>query len=327
MVNIHRKPGWSLPERAATPEPVYLNRRQILAALGFAAVGAAGLLAAAPGRAQAAPARSLRDTFTGLPPLQAPRNPQFHLSETMTPEDIAAQYNNFYEFGTDKDIWALAGKLTPRPWTLEVSGLVDRPGSYDVETLLKTMPLEERVYRHRCVEAWSMIVPWTGFPLRELLKKVGPKSEAKFVRFTTFMRPSEAPEQAKKVWFGPAEPWPYTEGLTLAEANNELTLLTVGLYGHVLPNQHGAPLRLVTPWKYGFKSIKSIVKLELTIEQPATFWNTLVPSEYGFESNVNPLIPHPRWSQAFERDIGTRNRKPTLLYNGYATSVAGLYKA
>jgi len=327
MHHIHRRPGWALPERDATPESTYLNRRQILAGMGFAAVGTAGLLGGLPGRAQAAQTTKLSETYTGLTPLKEARNPSFNITAGVTPEDIAAQYNNFYEFGTDKDIWALASKLTPLPWTLEVSGMVDHPGTYDVEKLLKTMPLEERVYRHRCVEAWSMIVPWVGFPLHALLKKVGPKSGAKFVRFTTFMRPSEAGEQGKKSWFGPKEPWPYTEGLTLAEASNDLTLVSVGIFGHVLPNQHGAPIRIVTPWKYGYKSIKSIVKLELTDEQPATFWNTLVPSEYGFTSNVNPKIPHPRWSQAFERDIGTRTRKPTLLYNGYEKFVGGLYKA
>jgi sulfoxide reductase catalytic subunit YedY len=171
-----------------------------------------------------------------------------------------------------------------------------------------------------------MIVPWTGFPLKALLKEAGPKSEAKFVRFTTFMRPEEAERQGKRSFFGPGEPWPYAEGLTVAEAMNDLTLLTVGLYGKIVPRQHGAPIRLTVPWKYGFKSIKSIVKIELVKEQPATFWNTLAPHEYGFESNVNPALPHPRWTQMFEEDIGTRKRKPTLYLNGYEDYVAGLYK-
>ena len=325
MAHVHRKPSWQLPERAATPESVYFNRRQVLAALGIAAGTAIGGGAlAAP--AQAAPARSLKDSITGLRALDAKRNPAFRPEGTLTPPEVAGQYNNFYEFSREKDdVWALSSRLTTQPWTIEVSGLVDKPGTYDLEPLLRRMPLEERVYRFRCVEAWSMIVPWVGFPLRALLQEVGPKSGAKYVAMTTFMRPEEAPNQRKSPWFGPAEPWPYTEGLTLAEATNELTLLSVGIYGHVLPNQHGAPIRLIVPWKYGFKSIKSIVKLELTDKQPATFWNTIAPHEYGFLSNVEPQVPHPRWSQAFERDIGTRQRKPTLLFNGYAEQVGQLY--
>jgi len=324
MAHFHRKPAWHLPERMATSEHVYINRRQVLAAMGIAAAAGVGGLLASP--AQAAPARSLQETLAGLRDLKAPRNEQFKVSDPMTAPEVAAQYNNFYEFGTDKDIWPLAHNLTTKPWTLEVSGMVDKPATYDVDELMRAMPLEERVYRFRCVEAWSMVVPWVGFPLREVIKRAGPKADARFVRMTTFMRPQEAPEQAKKAWFGPAEPWPYTEGLTLEEATNELALLVVGIYGRVLPNQHGAPIRLIVPWKYGYKSIKSIVKIELVDEQPATFWNTLVPTEYGFESNVNPMVPHPRWSQAFERDIGTRERKPTLLYNGYASYVGGMYK-
>ncbi len=209
---------------------------------------------------------------------------------------------------------------------MEVTGLVDKPRTFDVDDLLKRMPLEERVYRFRCVEAWSMVVPWVGFPLRELLKAVAPQSGAKYVTMTTFLRPEEARRQGLKSWFGPGEPWPYTEGLTIAEATHDLTLLTVGIYGQVLPKQFGAPIRLIVPWKYGFKNIKSIVRIELTDKQPETFWHTLVPHEYGFVSNVNPKVPHPRWSQAHERDIGTRTRKPTLPYNGYAEQVAHLYK-
>ncbi|HKI98872.1 MAG TPA: protein-methionine-sulfoxide reductase catalytic subunit MsrP [bacterium] len=328
MAHIHIKPNWQLPERAATPEHVYLNRRQILAAMGIGAIGATGLSGLLARTAAAATEPTdVQQTLQGLRKLNAPRDPQFPLPKgrTLTPEKVAAEYNNFYEFGTYKDIWAKAAALTTEPWSLEVSGLVDHPHTYDVDELLRTMPLQERIYRHRCVEAWSMVVPWVGFPLRELIKKAGPKSGAKFVRMTTFMRPSEAPEQKPGGWFGSREPWPYTEGLTLAEATNELALMGVGIYGHVLPNQHGAPIRLIVPWKYGFKSIKSIVKLELVADEPATFWHTMVPNEYGFQSNVNPKIPHPRWSQAFEKDIGTRERVPTLLYNGYGDYVAGLY--
>jgi sulfoxide reductase catalytic subunit YedY len=195
-----------------------------------------------------------------------------------------------------------------------------------VDDLIRRMPVEERMYRFRCVEAWSMVVPWLGFPLQALLKEAQPKAGAKFVKFTTFHRPQEAPRQSKTSLFAPAEPFPYTEGLTLAEAANELTLLTVGAYGKVLARQNGAPIRLIAPWKYGFKNIKSIVKIELVAVQPPTFWNILIPHEYGFESNVEPQVPHPRWSQAFEQDISTRQRKPTLYLNGYESFVGHLYK-
>ncbi len=325
MANVHLKKGWHLPDRAATPEHVFYNRRQFLATMGFTAAGTAGLLY---GNAQAATRTSLQDTITGLRPLAAERNPAFKVDSPLTPAAIAGKYNNFYEFSRHKDdVWVLAEKLTTEPWSLEVSGLVAKPRTFDVNELIRAMPLEERVYRFRCVEAWSMVVPWVGFPFRELLKAVAPTSQAKYVKMTTFMRPAEAPRQGLKPWFGPGEPWPFTEGLTMAEAMNELTLICVGLYGQILPKQHGAPIRLIAPWKYGYKSIKSIVKIELTAQQPPTFWNILGPSEYGFVSNVNPKVPHPRWSQAFERDIGTRERKPTLLYNGYEAYVGNLYKA
>ena len=324
MANIHLRKGWQLPERAATPESAFVNRRQVLAAMGLGAAGMAGLWAHP---ALGAPSRSLKDTVTGLPRLNARRNPDFKVPDPLTPPEIAGQYNNFYEFSREKDdVWELAGKLTTQPWQLEVSGLVDKPRTFDVDDLIRRMPIEERVYRFRCVEAWAMVVPWVGFPLRALLKEVGPRSGARYVAMTTFLRPEEAPRQSLKPWFGQGEPWPYTEGLTVAEAMNELTLLSVGLYGQILPKQHGAPIRLIVPWKYGYKSIKSIVKIELTAERPETFWNILVPSEYGFVSNVNPKVPHPRWSQAFERDIGTRGRKPTLPYNGYESYVGDLYK-
>jgi sulfoxide reductase catalytic subunit YedY len=204
--------------------------------------------------------------------------------------------------------------------------MVQKPKTYDVDDLLKRMPIEERVYRFRCVEAWSAVVPWTGFPIKALLDEVQPLGSAKFVKMTTFMNPEVAPRQTESRLLT-GEPWPYTEGLTVAEATNELAMFVVGIYGHTLPKQHGAPIRLIVPWKYGFKNIKSIVKVELTDKQPETFWNTLVPSEYGFVSNVNPKVPHPRWSQAREKDINTGDRIPTLMYNGYEAQVAGLYKA
>jgi sulfoxide reductase catalytic subunit YedY len=235
-------------------------------------------------------------------------------------EDIT-NYNNYYEFSTNKVAVApLSEEFNPSPWTVEVYGLVNKPKTYGIEDLLKIFTQEERVYRLRCVEAWSMVIPWTGFKLGSLLKEVEPTSDAKYVRFETVYRPEEMKGQG-----GAFFPWPYQEGLRLDEAMHELTILATGLYGLPMPNQNGAPIRLVVPWKYGFKSIKSIVKIELTAERPQTLWNTIGPNEYGFYSNVNPERPHPRWSQASERRIGELTRRPTLLLNGYAEQVAHLY--
>jgi sulfoxide reductase catalytic subunit YedY len=234
-------------------------------------------------------------------------------------EDITG-YNNFYEFGTDKgDPARYAGKLTVRPWTVKIDGQVGKPAPYQIEDLLK-FPLEERVYRLRCVEAWSMVIPWIGFPLADLLKKVEPTSKAKYVAFETLRRPGEMPGQRQA-----ALEWPYVEGLRLDEAMHPLTLLAVGLYGKTLLTQNGAPLRLVVPWKYGFKSIKSIVRISLVEKQPATSWNIANSSEYGFYSNVNPTVDHPRWTQSRERRIGEFARRPTLMFNGYGDQVASLY--
>lgn len=239
----------------------------------------------------------------------------------MTAEKIAATYNNFYEFGSDKiDPVHYAQKLKIRPWVLEIGGLVNKPKTFDIDDLLKTMPFEERLYKLRCVEAWAMAVPWTGFPLRELLKQVEPKPQATHVRLETFYAPFTAQGQLE-FW----EPWPYVEGLTLKEAMNELAFLVTGIYGHPLPKQHGAPIRLVVPWKYGFKSIKSIVKIELVNYRPSTFWNTLQGLEYDFTANVDPRIPHPRWPQTREKMIDTGDIRPTLLYNGYEKFVGNLY--
>jgi sulfoxide reductase catalytic subunit YedY len=250
-------------------------------------------------------------------------NPQFlEVDRPLTEEAEAARYTNFYEFSSFKSVWHDVDDFKPVPWTLEVTGLVAKPRRFDLDDLLHRFPLEERIYRHRCVEAWAMVIPWAGFPLAELLAKVEPLPEARFVRFVSFHRPAEAPHQ-KSTSF----PWPYNEGLTLAEATNDLTFLASGMYGHPLLKQHGAPIRLVVPWKYGFKSAKSIERIELTAEQPATFWNTVARHEYGFEANVNPAIPHPRWSQNSERMLGTGERRPTKLYNGYGEWVAHLYKA
>ncbi len=276
--------------------------------------------------AQGASVAELKTNLSKLPPLNAARNAAYKVEgRAMTREILAATFNNFFEFSTGKKVWPLVHTLETSPWTVEVTGLVEKPRTFDVDDLLKSMPLEERVYRLRCVEAWSIVVPWIGFPFSALLKEVKPLSSAKFVKMTTFMRPDQAPRQKPRFSFLSKEPWPYTEGLTMAEAMNELTLITMGIYGHILPKQHGAPIRLITPWKYGFKSIKSIVKIELTAQQPATFWNTVVPSEYGFLSNVEPSVPHPRWSQARERVVGSRERIPTLPYNWYASYVAQMY--
>ena len=318
--SIKTPPPWDMPEHQITPESVYWNRRHLLRAMGFTGLGMAGVLAGCQDSSLieqhiAAQAQTLRQ-------LQAPRNEAYTLDRPLTEETVASRYNNFYEFSSAKDdIWERA-QFEPEPWKVEITGLVHQPQILDIDDLCRLMPLEERCYRFRCVEAWAMAVPWTGFPMRALLERVEPLSSAQFVRLTTLHFTAE-----NTSFLSSRYPWPYNEGLTMAEAMNDLTLLAVGIYGHVLPTQHGAPMRLVTPWKYGFKSIKSIVRIELTATQPATFWNTLAPHEYDFQANVNPAIPHPRWSQATERLLGTGERRPTLLYNGYATQVAHLYTA
>ncbi len=324
MANIRIRRGWEIPERLATPEAAFHNRRAFLKAAGMGAIGAAGLLYGVESHARSR--TRLKADLSGLKKLNAPRNEAFRVDRPLTDELVAARYNNFYEFTTGKEaVVTLVDKFRTEPWKVEVGGLVEKPRTFDIDDLLRKMSLEERVYRFRCVEAWSMVVPWTGFPLKALLSQVRPLSSAKFVRLTTFFEPEQAPRQIKRLAFWTREPWPYTEGLRMDEALNDLTLITVGSYGHILPKQHGAPVRAIVPWKYGYKSIKSIVKIELTAEQPKTFWNTLAPHEYGFLSNVNPKVPHPRWSQARERVIDTGERQPTLPYNGYAEQVANMY--
>jgi sulfoxide reductase catalytic subunit YedY len=297
--------GWEILEREATPEPVYLNRRQLLQAAGF--LGAESLLVGA----------------TEKGPYPAKRNPEFTLDRPITEEWAATSYNNFYEFDAmDKAaVKNKVGEFVVSPWTIEVTGKVNKPRKIDLDELLRTMPFEERLYRFRCVEAWSMAVPWTGFPFAELVKLVEPKPDAKYVRFVTAHRPQQMPGIIKANWY----PWPYFEGLRMDEAMNPLTLLVTGLYGKPLPKQNGAPIRIITPWKYGYKSIKSIVKIEFVGKQPRTFWNDLQPAEYGFYSNVNPKKPHPRWTQAVEKVIPTMTQRPTLPYNGYEKWVASLY--
>jgi sulfoxide reductase catalytic subunit YedY len=310
MAFVKIPPGWQLPESIVTPESVFMNRRNFLVGLGSIALAGCN--------SRQAVESNLAEL--DLKPLRSQRNPKFTLDRELTDEIVAATYNNFYEFSGGKQVWKQVSQFQTHPWTVEVKGLVNYPKRFTIEELLKTMPLEERLYRHRCVETWAMAVPWIGFPLKALLDRVEPQNTARFVRFQTFYNPQQAPRQRNSY------PWPYNEGLTMGEAMNELTLLAVGIYGHELPKQHGAPIRLVVPWKYGFKSIKSIVKIELTATQPATFWNTLVPFEYDFEANVNPNIPHPRWSQATERLLGTGERRPTLMFNGYGEYVASLYR-
>ncbi|NWH09633.1 MAG: protein-methionine-sulfoxide reductase catalytic subunit MsrP [Alphaproteobacteria bacterium] len=289
-----------------TPKEVYLRRRDFMKAA--AALGLVGV----PFPASAAP-------------LMAAPGP-YGTDEAKTPLENVTSFNNYYEFGTGKDDPAYyAGKLTTSPWSVKVGGLVANPTEFGVEDLIKAMPLEERIYRLRCVEGWSMVIPWIGFPLAELLKRVEPLGSAKYVAFETLVRPEEMPGQSA---YFPALEWPYVEGLRLDEAMHPLTILAVGLYGETLPNQNGAPIRLVVPWKYGFKSIKSIVRIALVENQPPTSWNRQNPGEYGFYSNVNPEVDHPRWSQATERRIDGSvfaSRRDTLMFNGYAEHVAGLY--
>ena len=313
---IRRAPR--LTEAEVTDEAVYLNRRAFLAA---AAAGAATLaLAGSQGSAGAGAVPSTRG------PLPALRNPRWSTTEPTNRLDEATTYNNFYEFGVDKDDPARLGHLLhPRPWTVQVGGLVRKPARFDVDDLMKLAPLEERIYPLRCVEAWSMVIPWIGYPLSALLKRVEPLGSATFVAFTTLLDPEQFPAQKPQLLGFAGLDWPYAEGLRLDEALHPLTLLTFGMYGHVLPNQNGAPIRVVVPWKYGFKSAKSIVGITLVREQPKTAWNTAAPQEYGFYANVNPTVDHPRWSQATERRLGEFRRRKTAPFNGFAEEVASLY--
>lgn len=305
----NHRPEWDLPESAATPEAVFLNRRAVLAGMGMTA-GALGL--GLPARAAAS-----GDAWTPEPPT----NPAFaDAGRPVTDEGITSRYNNFFEFGSHKEIHSAAQALKTDPWTVTIDGMVAKPMQIGFEDLLKKMQVEQRVYRHRCVEAWSMVVPWIGFPLADLVKLAEPATDAKFVRFETLHAPDTMPGQ-RQGWY----PWPYVEGLTVEEAKNELPFIVVGAYGKVLHKQFGAPLRLHLPWKFGFKSIKSISRITFTDKRPVSFWEELQPNEYGFWANVNPEVPHPRWSQADERDIATGDRIPTQLYNGYGAQVAGLY--
>ncbi|WP_107670610.1 protein-methionine-sulfoxide reductase catalytic subunit MsrP [Cyanothece sp. BG0011] len=326
MSLIRIRPSWAISENKITPETVYFNRRRLLK--GMISASIAGSLIPLSGCQKSASQTALEAT------LQQPKipgvktSPEFsQVDRPITKAILAGQYNNFYEFGGTKKIWLNAQNLPTENWKVEVTGLVNNPKTYDIDDLKKKFPLEERVYRFRCVEAWSMVLPWVGFPMKKLIEAVDPKSEAKYVRFTSFYD--------KDITTGPAFhlgylPWPYKEGLRIEEMANDLAFFAVGIYGHDLPKQHGAPIRMVIPWKYGFKGAKSIVKIEFLNEQPATYWNTIDPNEYDFEANVNPAKPHPRWSQATEKFISTGpglswDIKETLPYNGYGEYVASLY--
>ncbi len=317
MTKHHRTimPSWRLPESAATSESVFLNRREILSGLGMGGLALAAGSSMAVNRASA----SEEDPSASLYPV--PRNEAYTIDRPVTPEAINTKYNNFYEFGSHKQIYTAAQALPIRPWEIQIDGDVEKPMTVGIDDLLKKMPLEERLYRHRCVEAWSMTVPWSGFELSHLIKLVEPKSDVKYIRFETFKDSSFAPGQ-KQFWY----PWPYVEGITIEEAMNELTFMVTGAYGKPVPKQMGAPIRLALPWKYGFKSIKSIKKISFTKERPVSFWEELLSEEYGFWANVNPEVDHPRWSQATERDLETGERIPTRLFNGYEEQVAGLYQ-
>jgi sulfoxide reductase catalytic subunit YedY len=321
-MNISRSSPYSLPPSKITPETTFWNRRAFLRGLALVAGGAA--LSGCGSKENV----SIEQTVTELPPrpsdalYPAARNGKYQAPDrTLTPAGIAGRYNNFYEFTTDKaDVGRLASKLTIDPWTIEVSGLLQKPFKIGFEDLIKTFPLEERIYRMRCVEAWSMVVPWAGFPFQRFVEFCRPLLSAKYVRFISFHRPQEAVGQREDGY-----PWPYYEGLRLDEATNELALMTTGIYSKPLPKQHGAPVRLIIPWKYGYKSPKSIVKIEFVSERPTTFWNDLAPSEYSFLSNVDPDVPPVPLVPRTERDIGTGLRIPTLKYNGYAEFVESLY--
>jgi methionine sulfoxide reductase catalytic subunit len=333
MPNIHLPPGWRISEGMITPPEVYWNRRRFLRTAG-AALGALGTLGVAGcggnGRGGSDPELAPvpdgpLDTIPDTPTADlypAPENPIVEAGRPLTDRIVAATHNNFYEFTTEKDqVWRNVGPFEARPWTLEVTGEVENPGVFDVADLEREIGLEERVYRFRCVEAWAMTVPWTGFPLHRLLDRVQPLSTGRYLRFVSFDRPDQAIGQRTQPWY----PWPYYEALRMDEAMNELTLVVTGVYGEPLPKQHGAPVRIVTPWKYGYKSPKSIVQIEVTRERPPTLWSDLQPTEYGFYSNVNPTVPHPRWSQASEELIGEDRRVPTEPFNGYGEWVGELY--
>ena len=309
---IKRTPGWALPERAATPERVFLDRRQVAKGL------AAGSMAAVATPFTGGGLTAADDPTAELYP--APRNQRLSVALPVTDQRITATYNNFYEFGSHKNVWKAAQKLVIRPWEVVIDGLVESEIRSEADAFVRRLPLEERISRHRCVEAWAMTIPWTGYPLKALVDLARPLGSAKYLRMTSFHDPEVARAQRQTFY-----PWPYTEGLTIAEATHELALIVTGAYGTPMAKQYGAPLRLAVPWKYGFKHVKSIVRFTFTEERPTTFWEAIAPNEYGFWANVNPGFSHPRWRQSFERDLGTGEQVATKLYNGYGEFVAHLY--
>ena len=312
-MHVIRRRGWEIPESRATPEHLFLDRRAFLTATGVAAISLS------PELALAQRASDLPDPTTGLYPVK--RNEKYTLDRPVTDEKINTNYNNFYEFSSTKTVARAAQALKLRPWTIKLDGMVEKEQTLDIDDLIKKVTLEERLYRHRCVEAWSMAIPWSGFPMAKLVELAQPLSSAKYIKMETFLDREVASGQ-RASWY----PWPYVEGLTMAEATNELAFLVTGAYGKPVSKSQGAPLRLAVPWKYGFKSIKSITHFTFTDQRPRTFWEALQASEYGFWANVNPQVPHPRWSQASEELIGIGERRPTLLFNGYAEYVAPLYQ-
>jgi len=313
-MHVIRRRGWEIPERLATPEHLFFDRRAFLAATGAAA------LSLSPEFAFAQRAADLPDPTKDLYP--AKRNEAFVLDRAVTDEKINTNYNNFYEFGTSKNVARAAQALPLRPWTVKIDGMVEKAQEVGIDDLIRRMPLEERLYRHRCVEAWSVAIPWSGFPLAKLVELAKPLSSAKYLRMETFLDKSVAPGQRQTFY-----PWPYVEGVTMAEATNELAFLVTGAYGKPVSKVQGAPMRLALPWKYGFKSIKSITKFSFTDQRPKSYWEALQASEYGFWANVNPEVSHPRWSQATEEVLGTGGKRvPTLRFNGYGDHVADMYK-
>lgn len=317
MNGFVRRP-WDLPQSQHTLLKAYRgSRREFLLGLGVSAFALAGCQNAPTDEELAAAGAVTLDTSR----YPAAKNSKFDYGRDESRKRETEQYANFYEFSGKKDVFRHVAKFNPTPWFVEVTGLCRNPRTYDLDQIVSTFPLEERAYRHRCVETWAMCVPWTGFSLKELVAAAAPLPTAKYVRFETFMRPAEATQQEDKSY-----PWPYQEGLTLAEATNDLAFIATGIYGAPLPKQNGAPVRLVVPWKYGFKSSKSIVKIDFTTTQPSTFWNSLNPHEYSFEANVDPTVPHPRWSQQFEWMLGTKETFDTVKYNGYGDWVAKLYE-
>ena len=322
---FHRRKGWEISENETTPEAAFFSRRAFMGKAGLAMAGTAlagtALSGALPGLGFPSDASALTlGNMIAADLYPAKRNAVYKGGRDQTPENVTSVYNNFYEFGSHKRISKAAQALQLEPWDIMIDGEVEKPMKIGIEDLIKKMKLEERIYRHRCVEAWAMTVPWTGFPARDLVKLAAPKSSAGYVVMETFLNKSVAPGQ-KQVWY----PWPYVEGITMKEAMNDLAFFVTGIYGHPLQKQFGAPLRLALPWKYGFKSIKSITRISFSAKRPVSFWEKINAREYGFWANVNPEVPHPRWSQATEELLGEGRRVPTRRFNGYGEFIADLY--